>query len=174
MPAASSFDDEKSCFPPSNQVLVGQLFFLLEHTIGCAQIWHRRCDKDWLQEGGTTPSPPLSLHLTQFSLPKCWPAYITWTDTYPIYPPFSALSGLSFQLQNFWLFLSPGFSFSVSFLREYSCLLKMFECSCVLDLLVGCVNGTQPRVLGSKSDFRKSGISREDQLWPWAPLSCPP
>ncbi len=40
------------------------------------------CDKDCLEGGGVTPSPPLSLSLTQFSLPKCWSAYITWTNTY--------------------------------------------------------------------------------------------
>jgi hypothetical protein len=67
----------------------------------------------------------------------------------PIFIPFRFVSSTKKLL---WLFLSPRFSFSVCFLREYSYLSKMFECSCMLDLLVGCVNGTQPRVLGSKSD----------------------
>jgi hypothetical protein len=51
---------ENACsvpFRPSKQVLVGQLFFLQENTSGCTQIWHRRCDKDWLQEGGATSLP---------------------------------------------------------------------------------------------------------------------
>jgi hypothetical protein len=40
--------------------------------------------------------------------------------------------------------------------------LKLFECSYVLEMLVGCVNGTQPRVLGSIRD--SSGIHRCEAL----------
>ena len=36
---------------------MSQLFFLQENTSGYTQIWHRRCDKDWLQEGGATSLP---------------------------------------------------------------------------------------------------------------------
>jgi hypothetical protein len=46
--------------------------------------------------------------------------------------------------------------------REYSCVLYLFECSCVLDLLVECVNGTQPRVLESKSDSLGESLPKGD------------
>ena len=74
---------------------------------------------------------------------------------YPLYPHFSVLPGPSLTLQQknyFDFFLSPHFSFSVLLLWEFSCVLMLFECSSVLELLVGCVNGAQPLVLGSKSD----------------------
>ena len=124
----------------------GPTVFPPSKTSGCTQIWHRRCDKDWLQEGGATPSPPLSLHLTQFSLPKCWPAYITWTNImiYPIYPHFLPCPVCLFSLRTLLIFSFSSFFFLLVFLflslflREYFCLLKLFECSCVLELLVGC------------------------------------
>jgi hypothetical protein len=59
-------------------------------------------------------------------------------------------------------FSFSSFFFSLSFLREFSCVLKLFECSYVLEMLVGCVNGTQPRVLGSIRD--SSGIHRCEAL----------
>ena len=74
---------------------------------------------------------------------------------YPLYPHFSVLPDPSLTLQQkklFWLFLSPHFSFSILLLWEFSCVLTLFEYSSVLELLVGCVNGGQPLVLGSKSD----------------------
>ena len=124
----------------------GPTVFPPSKTSGCTQIWHRRCDKDWLQEGGATPSPPLSLHLTQFSLPKCWPAYITWTNImiYPIYPHFLPCPVCLFSLRTFLTFSFSSFFFLLVFLfpslflQEYSCLLKLFEYSCVLEMLVGC------------------------------------
>ncbi len=50
MPAVSPFDDEKSCFPPSKQVLVGQLFFLREkpadaHKFGTGGVIRIDCRK---------------------------------------------------------------------------------------------------------------------------------
>jgi len=54
--------------------------------------------------------------------------------------------------------------------REYSCVLDLFECSCVLDLLVECVNGTQPRVLESKSDSLGEGTHLSSGLSP-SPIS---
>ena len=63
----------------------GSTVFPSRKTNGYTRIWHRRCDKDWLEEGGVTSSSPLSLHLTEFSLSKSWSSYITGTNTYPLY-----------------------------------------------------------------------------------------
>jgi hypothetical protein len=89
----------------------------------------------------------------------------------------------------FWLFLSPRFSFSFSFLREWSCVLKVFECSvrtvrgvckwnptsCVRDQKrFTDMNPIWLIEFGSlyESDYleleiRFTGGSRETQLWPW-------
>ena len=157
MPAASPFDDVESCSAPSETgaqwmnvfPLWGKTRQLRFHSL---EVW-----QVWLREGGATPSPPLSLHSIQFSRPKCWPAQITrniYLSPGPFFP-FCCPCCLPLQPKKILKKLdypSLRFSFSLSFLCECSCLSKLFECSCLLGLSVCCVNGTQPRVLESKSD----------------------